>query len=281
MKFHHLKNYVQKTLGIQTLATGHYARVHNNTNGYGGRGREGQVGLLRGVDGTKDQSYFLSMTPGPLLEDVLFPLGALTKQHVKGLVRDKFAGLHVLEKKESMGICFIGKRPLKAFLSNYIAFTPGRFVDHDTGEILGKHDGMEGYTIGQGARISGSVVKYYIAAKYSPEQHVNTTTLTLQKGDILVVRSLDHPALYTNHYTFPVSQCNWIGGVLPECLQQRNEMELQYKARYAQSLQSCTARLNGDQSMVQITFAQPVRALTPGQILVLYEQEYCLGGVVI
>jgi tRNA-specific 2-thiouridylase len=119
VKFYHLKEYISKQLGIQTLATGHYARVV--------QGAEGTVPqLLRGVDPVKDQSYFLSLVKGSSLRDVLMPLGDYCKSEVRQLAAEKLRGLSVLRKKESMGVCFIGKRSMPDFLSNYIPMQPGR-----------------------------------------------------------------------------------------------------------------------------------------------------------
>jgi len=282
-----LKHYVQKTLGIQTLATGHYARVLNNANSYGNE--DHHVKLLRAADNTKDQSYFLSMTPGHLFEDVLFPLGELTKKEVRVMTKDKFAGLNVLQKRESMGICFIGKRPMKEFLSNYINLTSGRFVDYDTGKILGTHEGLEYYTLGQGAKISGVVSKYYIVEKHDPIRQISSLGATkLQRGDILVAEGHEHPALLRETMQINVDQFNWISGYITPSLLLGNLMDLQFKARYTQVLQNCTVRITTvtsefgtDTTVLAIKFAVPQRALTPGQIFVLYDKDQCLGGAVI
>jgi len=223
IKFHALRQHVLRELGVDYLATGHYARirhlnhdnkgatsdVHGNSDKFGG-GREGGGGieLLRGSDESKDQSYFLCMTPGEALSNVLFPLGSLCKSQVRQLASEPFRGLAVLTKPESMGVCFIGKRDFGSFLSDYLTFTPGLFVDIDTGLAVGQHDGKEKYTVGQGARIGGTSQKYFVvstsASSSSFGRAKKEALLILErkeemhKGDILVAKGSSHPALFSN-----------------------------------------------------------------------------------
>ena len=177
IKFNVFKRFALEKVGATTIATGHYAqlvhdsladKVSNNANGnadseFIGSG-VGIPRLLKGIDPIKDQSYFLSMTPGHMFHNVLFPLGNYYKHQVRQLAMQspRLQGLSILTKPESMGVCFIGKRSMPEFLSNYIPLTPGRFIDVDTGCEVGRHEGKEALTIGQGARIGGCRDKYFI-----------------------------------------------------------------------------------------------------------------------
>lgn len=236
----------------------------------------------------------------------MFPLGGITKREVKQIAKEavELSGLNILQKKESMGICFIGKRPMKEFLANYIHLTPGRFVEYDTGKVVGKHDGMEYYTIGQGAKIGGSPKKYFVVQKFNP---LDTSSLLskevqgmLQRGDVLVVDGIDHKALFSHSTILPFEQFNWISGNAPKELLAGETLSLTFKARYSQTPQSCLVSLTASQPLptfpttpatstsptpsrydLRIQFPTPHRALTAGQIFVLYHADQCLGGVVI
>jgi tRNA (5-methylaminomethyl-2-thiouridylate)-methyltransferase len=189
IKFLRFRDHVREKLGISTIATGHYARLglSFNEDENGGFPR-----LLKGSDITKDQSYFLSMTQGSSFKDVLFPIGSHKKNEVRLMAAERLKGLAVLTKKESMGVCFIGKRSMPTFLSNYMKLTPGRFIDLDTGKILGRHEGKEALTIGQGAKIGGSREKYFIVPGSSYTSNKEDSIV----GDVYVCMGSNHPSLY-------------------------------------------------------------------------------------
>ncbi len=218
-----------------------------------------------------------------MFDRVLFPVGEMHKKYVKALVQERFAGLNVLVKKESMGICFIGKRPMQEFLANYINFTPGRYIDWDTGRVVGEHQGVEYFTLGQKARIGGVSDKYFIASKTSSPIAADKHRL----GDIYVVKGSDHPALFRESVALDFSSFHWINGTPPPSLLTREddsvEMPMQFKARYGQKVANCFVRITpskttGECKLV-VRFENKQRALTPGQIFVLYDGDVCLGGV--
>ena len=234
IKFSVFKRFAFEKLGATTIATGHYAQlvhdplpddVSNNVSGTAdsemvdrgtGSGR-GIPRLLKGVDPIKDQSYFLSMTPGHMFNDVLFPLGGYFKHQVRDLAMQspRLQGLSILTKPESMGVCFIGKRSMPEFLSNYIPLTSGRFVDIDTGREVGRHEGKEALTVGQGARIGGCRDKYFIVHGGS------LGGVRGDPGDVLVARGTHHPALFSTFLVVQSDDFSWVSGGLPVSLQRK------------------------------------------------------------
>jgi tRNA-specific 2-thiouridylase len=241
-------------LGARRFATGHYARLE--------QGPHGPV-LLKARDADKDQSYFLHGVDRRHFEQVLFPLGDLSKAEVRALARG--AGLPVFDKPDSTGICFIGERPFREFLSRYIAGDPGDIVTED-GTVVGRHRGLAFYTLGQrggleiGGRAGAREQAWYVAAK------------DLACNRLLVVQGHEHPLLVSR--ALATGPCNWL--VQPS----RLEFASQIKVRYRQADQACHATLRDD-GAVSIRFEQPQRAVTPGQFAVLYDGDRCLGGGVI
>lgn len=258
IKFGTFKHYA-KRLGAGLIATGHYARLAR-TNG--------ESRLLKGSDANKDQSYFLHAVPGRHFDDVLFPLGDKTKTEVREIARAR--RLPVAEKKDSTGVCFIGERPFAEFLSRYLPREPGPVKTPD-GRCLGTHRGLAYYTLGQrhglgiGGRSGGSDAPWYVAAK-RPEHN-----------ELIVVQGADHPLLFQNRLRAS-SPC-WVNGT-PPAWRSGERFRCSAKTRYRQPDQTCTVwLLPGGELDVRFDTAQ--RAVTPGQYVVLYDGDRCLGGATI
>ena len=248
-----------QSLGANWIATGHYARLIAEPSG-------GKRYLHKGIDGNKDQSYFLHAVPQAALERTLMPLGKLEKPAVRELAEQHQLVTH--DKKDSTGICFIGERRFKDFLENYLPASPGEIVD-DTGRVLGEHRGLMFHTIGQrqglgiGGRKDSSTEPWYVAGKQ------------LESNRLLVVQGKDHPLLFRN--TLEADQAIWFDDDAVY-----DGQTLAAKIRYRQADQPCTLRfLNGSKSQISLEFASSQRAVTPGQSAVLYDGERCLGGAVI
>ncbi|MDY0324428.1 MAG: tRNA 2-thiouridine(34) synthase MnmA [Candidatus Carbobacillus sp.] len=224
----------------------------------------GKVLLLRGVDPKKDQSYFLHQLDQKQLSRALFPIGAFTKDEVRRIARDK--GLATAHKKDSTGICFIGERDFRAFLKSYLPARPGAIVDVDSGRVIGEHAGLMYYTHGQrqGLGIGGGVG--HGAPWFVAEKDVGTNVLYVAEGK-------DHPALYATRLV--ARSVHWISGTAP-----KEGMHLFAKFRYRQSDQGVRIRYHQD-GAVEVIFDTPQRAITPGQSVVFYEGDVCLGGGVI
>jgi tRNA-specific 2-thiouridylase len=245
-------------LGARRFATGHYARVEQRVDG---------PALLKARDADKDQSYFLHAVAREHFAHVLFPLGDLVKSDVRDLARD--AGLPVFDKPDSTGICFIGERPFREFLSRYIPTSPGDIVD-DRGTVVGRHRGLAFYTLGQrggleiGGRAGAREEPWYVAAKH------------LARNELVAVQGHEHPLLVSR--ALATGPCNW--------LVQRDEndfdsgFESGIKVRYRQKDQACRVTRAADGAF-RVDFAEPQRAVTPGQFAVFYDGDRCLGGGVI
>ena len=242
-------------LGATRIATGHYARneIH-----------DGRARLLKGRDPLKDQSYFLHAVPADQLAHCLFPLGGLAKTEVRRIAREH--GFPVAAKKDSTGICFIGERRFADFLRRYLPARSGTIRSVD-GEVLGEHHGLMYYTIGQrqGLGIGGR--------RDHPEQPWYVVDKDLSTNTLLVAQGNEHPALF--HRGLVCAQVHWIDGSPPDAAH-----ELHAKIRYRQPDQAC--RLIGmDDDRWQVEFASAQRAIAPGQYVVFYDGDYCLGGGVI
>lgn len=238
-----------KTRGADFIATGHYARIkHEHENVY----------LLKGIDPQKDQSYFLHALDRNQIAQSLFPIGDLQKTHVREIAAT--IGLKNHAKKDSTGICFIGERKFKNFLNEYLPAQSGDIQTID-GKTIGTHEGLMFYTIGQrqGLGIGG--------LKNTAELPWYVVTKDL-KNNILIVAQGDHPLLYQD--TLYVNDIHWINAAptLP--------LQLKAKIRYRQTDQVCILeKLN---NTYRVQFATPQRAVTPGQSIVFYDDEICLGG---
>jgi tRNA-specific 2-thiouridylase len=242
-------------LGASRIATGHYAGV---------RERAGRFELLKGADPAKDQSYFLHRLTQAQLARVVFPLARLHKTEVRRIARE--AGLPVAEKKDSTGICFIGERPFRAFLERYLPHRPGPMRTPD-GHVVGEHVGLAFHTIGQrsglgiGGTKGGDGAAWYVAGK------------DLEGNALIVVQGHDHPLL--TRRALVAADLAWVGGTAPA-----TDATYGGKTRYRQTDAACRIAAQ-DAASCAIEFDEPQWAVTPGQSVVLYSGEVCLGGGVI
>jgi tRNA-uridine 2-sulfurtransferase len=234
-------------LGASKIATGHYARVDSSEN---------RFRLLRGKDAGKDQSYFLHRLNQAQLARVLFPVGEMKKSEVRRLAEE--AGLPNHAKKDSTGICFIGERPFREFLNRYLSKVPGA-IKTPEGRVLGEHIGLAFYTIGQrkGIGIGGAGEPWYVAEK------------RLESNELIVVQGHDHPLLMKE--ALSAAEPAWVAGTPPQAT------VLSAKTRYRQADARCTLS-QVLESEIRVGFASPQWAVTPGQSVVLYDGEVCLGG---
>jgi tRNA-specific 2-thiouridylase len=258
IKFGVMRRYA-KRLGAAYVATGHYARIV--TDG-------GEPKLLKGVDSSKDQSYFLHAVAATDLVDVLMPLGERTKTEVRAIARA--AGLSVADKKDSTGICFIGERPFAAFLHEYLPESPGVMRD-DAGRERGRHRGLAFYTLGQrhGLHIGGVADE--------PENAWYVARKDLERNELVVVQGHDHPLLKAK--SLVATGAHWIGAP-PREWKHGEPLRCQAKIRYRQPDQACTVvRIGADTLEARFDVLQ--HAPTPGQFLVLYDGDRCLGGATI
>lgn len=238
------------TTGASRLATGHYARL-----GHG----DGMVQLLRAADRGKDQTYFLAGLTQAQLKNAVFPIGDLQKQDVRRIAREQ--GFSNAAKKDSTGVCFIGERNFKKFLMQYLPAQPGDTVD-ETGKVVGRHDGLMYYTLGQrrglgiGGRADGTGESWFVIGK-----DLDRNLLIVQQGE--------HEELFSLSLEAP--EMHWIAGEPP-----KERFDCTAKFRYRQPDRQVTVCCEGRGA--HIRFAQPERAVTPGQWVVLYDGETCLGG---
>jgi tRNA-specific 2-thiouridylase len=243
-------------LGADKIATGHYAQVREFL---------GKWQLLKAEDGTKDQSYFLYRLNQAQLSKTLFPVGHLYKRDVRKIAAD--AGLPNHAKKDSTGICFIGERPFREFLARYLPKTPGEIRLLDNDKVVGRHDGLTYYTLGQreGLGIGG--------VKGAPEVPWFVAAKDMAKNILYVVQGHEHPALMKDHLA--ADQLSWISGQPPH-----THWVYAAKTRYRQPDAACEVdSVNADRC--EIAFAAPQWAVTPGQSVVVYESLVCLGGGII
>ena len=244
-----------RTLGADRIATGHYARAQ--------RTADGRVELLKAADAAKDQSYFLHRLTQKQLEPVMFPLGEMSKRDVRALARR--AGLPTHAKKDSTGICFIGERPFRDFLARYLPRTPGAMITPQ-GRVVGTHQGLAYYTLGQrqglgiGGTRDGDTGAWYVAGK------------DLAANRLIVVQGAEHPLL--RRRDVDAGDVHWIAGAPP-----RLPGRYAAKTRYRMADAPCAVSAHRD--ALRARFDEPQWAPTPGQFLVIYDAEVCLGGGVI
>jgi tRNA-specific 2-thiouridylase len=241
------------SLGADYIATGHYARVRETNNGFE---------LLKAVDHSKDQSYFLHRLNQAQLSKTLFPLGEIQKTEVRKIALE--LGLSNATKKDSTGICFIGERPFRDFLNRYLPTAPGPILN-DEGQQIGEHVGLSFYTLGQrkgigiGGQKEGNGEPWFVARKDLPN------------NVLYAVQGHDHPWLHQK--TLSAEQAHYISGYAPA------DSEMGCKARYRQEDAAC--HFHSTAAGFELNFSENQFAVTPGQSAVLYQGEVCLGGGVI
>ena len=251
IKFRAFLDFAMQT-GAKLLATGHYARL-DKTDG---------VRLLRAADLAKDQTYFLAGLKAEQLRDAMFPVGALEKGEVRRIAREQ--GFANADKKDSTGVCFIGERDFKRFLMQFLPAQPGEIVD-ERGRTIGRHDGLMYYTLGQrkglgiGGRSDGTGESWFVVGKDV-------------KRNLLIVQQGEHDELFSLSLEAP--KINWIAGEAPQ-----PSFSCTAKFRYRQPDQAVAVAIEGEGA--HVAFARPQRAVTPGQWVVFYDGETCLGGGVI
>ncbi len=254
IKFKHFANYAN-TLGADYIATGHYVRVKRENN---------KSLMLRGIDENKDQSYFLYTLNQSQLNKSMFPVGELEKPQVRKIAEEQ--GFVTANKKDSTGICFIGERKFKDFLEQFLPAQPGNIED-DLGNVIGKHNGLMYHTLGQrkgigiGGRASASEEPWYAVEK------------DMQRNVLIVGQGHDHPKLLSRGLIG--SQMHWV-----DPSSTLESFECTAKSRYRQHDFKCTVT-RVDEANWEVTFNQQQRAITPGQSIVFYQNEKCLGGGII
>ena len=252
IKFRAFLDYCME-IGADYIATGHYAKLSS---------KDGTTKLLRGMDTKKDQSYFLHQVTGEDLSKTIFPLGELTKEEVRKIATDN--NLITSTKKDSVGICFIGKNNYNNFISNFLGKKPGKICD-EAGIVLGEHDGLMYFTLGQRQGIGLGGVKgreqdsWYVAHK------------DLKTNELSVVQGAEHPLLYSDGCY--VDDIHWINDFTEETFDCYVQIRYQSPAIKAQ----VTKAKKG----YKIIFEEQVLAVTPGQSAVIYKDNECLGGSVI
>lgn len=241
-------------LGAEYIATGHYVRTQSTASYYK---------LLKGLDGNKDQSYFLYTLGQFPLSKTLFPVGALDKKKVRLLAKE--AGLITHDKKDSTGICFIGKRTFKNFLAGFMTAEKG-YIKTPEGKIIGEHDGIMYYTLGQrrGLKIGGQ--------KGYKEKPWFVVAKDLKNNTLFVTQCHTHPWHFTT--SLKVQALHWIKPL------QKTAFHTKAKVRYRQKEQDCFIEILSP-NQARVTFLSQERAVTPGQAIVFYDQDECLGGGII
>jgi tRNA-specific 2-thiouridylase len=239
-------------LGADFLATGHYCQNIWHSN---------EHRLIKGADPGKDQTYFVYTLNQDKLSKILFPIGHLQKKEVREIAKNH--GLITHEKKDSTGICFIGERNFRSFLSQYLAAKPGP-ISNLSGKIIGQHHGAAYYTLGQrkGLQIGGQGEPWFVVGK------------EVDRNTLLVAQGSENPALYSD--SLLAKNVSWVNTVTSPIF----PLKCKAKARYRQTDVACTVHQNKE-GLLEVDFDQPQRALTPGQAIVFYKEELCLGGATI
>ena len=253
IKFNVFLNFAEQ-LGAEKLVTGHFANIDRV---------DGEYRLLRAADENKDQTYFLYMLGQRALSKALFPVGGLTKAEIRRIARE--AGLPVSEKKDSTGVCFIGERNFKEFLSGFLPAQPGDMVTPE-GKVVGRHDGLMYYTLGQrrglGIGGGGNGQRWFVLRK------------DLERNQLVVSQGEDD-SLFSLRAVG--SEATWLAERPP--VPEGEPLDCQVRLRHRQPLQDC--RLTLREGRAYMDFAAPQRAVTPGQSAVFYQGRVCLGGAIV
>jgi tRNA-specific 2-thiouridylase len=230
--------------GADMIATGHYARVKDGV-------------LKQALDTNKDQTYFLYRVTGEALSKTLFPLGEFTKPQVREMAKER--GLYTAAKKDSQGICFVGQIGIREFLSQYVEQTAGAIIDKQTGKVLGQHDGAIFYTIGQrhGLELGGGL-PYYVVGK------------DMDKNEVYVTTDLNDTTLWKPE--LGLAAVHWIN-------EAPTEGDYQVRVRHRAALSE--AHLSYENDDIRLTLKNAERAIAPGQSVVIYDGENCLGGGIV
>nr|ALS04309.1 mitochondrial tRNA-specific 2-thiouridylase 1 [Acartia pacifica] len=278
LKFTHFHDYALNTIGCDAVATGHYAR--NSLGDNLESTSNSPAFLLQAIDRTKDQTFFLSQIPQSALKKTIFPVGELTKKVVKEIARQ--SGFpEIADKKESMGICFVGKkkspgrRGFQEFIAEYIDPKLGNFIDIDTGAVVGTHNGVHQWTIGQRTKLKLKDQAYFVVSKDAT------------RNVIQVASDPNHPALYSDSF-FTLSP-HWISGAPDELLSFSSQKTLacEFRCQNMAPLTSCHVSYNMsstsnweymDRDRLIVSVAEPLRSITPGQFSVFYKGDVCLGS---
>ncbi len=250
------KAFLEKAMDLDAdyMATGHYAQIKTIP------GPVPHYQLIRGADRSKDQSYFLYTLGQRQLSKTLFPIGHLNKSQVRQLAQKH--GLATAARKDSTGICFIGEKDFKAFLQNYLPAQPGEMRNIDNDTKVGNHDGLMYYTLGQrkGLGIGGQGEAWFVVDK------------EVSRNILYVAQGHNHPALYSRGLI--AKDQVWVGGQEPG-----NKFNCTAKFRYRQADQEVEVEVKDNNC--RVIFQQPQRAITPGQAVVFYQKDLCLGGATI
>ncbi len=248
-------------LGADTIATGHYAKIRENN---------GLYELLKAKDGSKDQSYFLYRLNQAQLSSAMFPLGELLKSQVRDIARQHQLPNHA--KKDSTGICFIGERPFREFLNRYLPTRPGEMRTPD-GRVVGEHVGLSFYTIGQRQGLGIGGIREQKTEDRGQHKPWFVAGKDMANNGLIVVQGHDHPALLTHH--LDATELHWISGHGPDIAR-----DYAAKTRYRQADAACRiGMLSNSSGGFEFTEAQ--WAVTPGQSVVMYDGDICLGGGII
>lgn len=243
-------------LGANYVATGHYARIKVKDNAYC---------LVKAKDRSKDQTYFLHAINPAVLGKIKFPIGDYLKTEIRAFANT--LGLVTKDKKDSTGICFIGERPFKAFLQEYLLTKPGP-IKSTSEAVLGMHDGLMFYTLGQRQGLGiGGQQQFSDDPWYVVDKDINNNTLIVAQGK-------DHPLLYSQGLV--CKKIHWLSDEIPSM-----PLTCYAKTRYRQQEQACLIAAKDDKDNHTIVFSSPQRAVTPGQYIVFYEANRCIGGAVI
>ncbi len=255
IKFKAFLEFAAEDLGADYIATGHYVRREK---------RDGKWQLIRGLDGNKDQSYFLYTLGEQHVAKTLFPVGDIEKPKVREIAEQQ--GLITHDKKDSTGICFIGERKFKDFLARYLPAQPG-IIETAEGEAIGEHEGLMYHTLGQrkGLHIGG-MKEFGDAPWYVVDKDVTRNVLIVGQG-------ADHPRLYSNGLI--ANQLHWVDRQGPS-----EPVRCVVKTRYRQQDIACTLTPQ-ENGTVSVQFDEPQKAVTPGQSAVFYQDDCCLGGGII